>query len=272
MRRHWPTKQARRDMWVRTRGRFRKWSAKLSSAFQVGKEANMLVKYWMRKSVITVDAKDSMQEAGNRMKEYFVSLLPVLRDGKLVGIITDRDLKRAQASDATLLGMHELIYLISRIKCEDIMSKNPVTVPDDFTLEEAAERLLKNKISGAPVTDKAGRIVGTISQREIFKALISLTGLEKRGFSFAFDIEDSPGSIKKVTDVIREYEGRLLSVMTSYERARAGRRLLYVRAHSLDRGKMDEMLERLKEKSIPLYMVDHRDNERREFVESYRIG
>lgn len=232
----------------------------------------MLVKYWMRKSVITVDAKDSMQEAGNRMKEYFVSLLPVLRDGELVGIITDRDLKRAQASDATLLGMHELIYLISRIKCEDIMSKTPVTVPDDFTLEEAAERLLKNKISGAPVTDKAGRLVGTISQREIFKALISLTGLEKRGISFAFEIQDSPGSIKEVTDVIREFGGRLMSVMTSYERARPGHRLLYVRAYALDREKIDQLLATLREKSVPLYMVDHRADTRQEFVESYRIG
>jgi acetoin utilization protein AcuB len=235
-------------------------------------EAAMLVKYWMRKSVITVDAKDSMQEAGNRMKEYFVSLLPVLKDGELVGVITDRDLKRAQASDATLLGMHELIYLISRIKCEDVMSKNPVTIPDDFTLEEAAERLLKHKISGAPVADKAGRIVGTISQREIFKALVSLSGLERRGISFAFQIEDTPGSIKDVTDVIREFGGRLVSIMTSYERARPGHRLLYVRAYALDRDKMDQLLERLKEKSVPLYMVDHREDARREFVESYRLG
>ena len=136
----------------------------------------MLVKYWMRRAVITVNAGDSMQEAITKMKEYFVQLLPVLKDGTLVGVITDRDLKRASASDATSLDVHELAYLIAKITCEEIMSKNPITVPPDFTLEEAAALLLHHKISGAPVVeDNGGRLVGTIGQRDIYRALLSLT-------------------------------------------------------------------------------------------------
>ncbi|MBM4328171.1 MAG: CBS domain-containing protein [Deltaproteobacteria bacterium] len=231
----------------------------------------MLVKYWMRKAVITVNVGDSMQEAINRMKEYFLQLLPVLKDGKLVGVITDRDLKRASASDATSLDMHELAYLIAKIKCEEIMTKNPITVPPDFTLEETAALLLHHKISGAPVMDKGGRLAGVIGQRDIYRALLSLTGFEKRGLQLAFSIVDGPGSIKQLTDVIRNYGGRLVSVLSSYERAAPGHRLVYIRAYNLDRGQAPKMIEELKTKGTLLYLVDHREGAREEFAESERV-
>ncbi len=232
----------------------------------------MLVKYWMRKVVISVDVNDSMQEAISCMKEYRLPLLPVLREKKLVGVIADRDLKRASASDATTLSVHELAYLISQIKVESIMTKDPITVAPDDTLEEAAGILLKNEISGAPVVDHHGRIVGTIGQREIFGALVSLCGLEQRGVQFAFQVEDRPGSIKEVTDIIRGYGGRLVSILTSYERAPAGQRHVYVRVYNMDREKMPQMIAELKKQALMLYMVDHRENKRVEFVESSRIG
>jgi acetoin utilization protein AcuB len=231
----------------------------------------MLVKYWMRKTVITVDVSDSMQEAVRRMKEYFVPLLPVLEAGNLVGIITDRDLKRASASDATSLDVHELAYLISKIKAGDIMSKNPITVPMDYTLEETAELLLRNRISGVPVTDEKGRLAGTISQREIFRALIAMSGLAKRGIHFGFQLEDRPGAIKEVTDLIRQYEGRLVSILSSSERAPGGFRHVYVRAYNIDRTKLPKLTEELREKGSLLYMVDHRDNKRAEFLPSPRV-
>jgi acetoin utilization protein AcuB len=226
----------------------------------------MLVKYWMRKAVITIDVDDSMHEAMSRMKDYHVSLLPVLKKGKLVGVITDRDLKRASASDATTLEIHELLFLLSKVKAGEIMTKDPVTVPPDYTLEETAAVLFKNNISGAPVLDDHGRVVGTISQREIFKALISLTGLEKRGVQFAFEAEDRPGSIKEITDIIREYGGRLVSILTSYEKAPAGCRHVYVRAYRLDREKMPHLERKLGEKAKLLYVVDHRESRREEYI------
>ena len=232
----------------------------------------MLVKYWMRRAVITVNAGDSMQEAITKMKEYFVQLLPVLKDGTLVGVITDRDLKRASASDATSLDVHELAYLIAKITCEEIMSKNPITVPPDFTLEEAAALLLHHKISGAPVVeDNGGRLVGTIGQRDIYRALLSLTGFEKRGLQLAFNVEDRPGTIKQLTDVIRKYGGRLVSILSSYERAPSGHRHVYIRAYNLDRDQVPQMVEELKTKGTLLYLVDHREGTREEFVQSERV-
>jgi acetoin utilization protein AcuB len=222
----------------------------------------MLVKNWMSKKVVTVDANDSMEEAMRLMKEKEVQMLPVMKGGKLVGIITDRDLKKASASDATTLEVHELVYLISKIKVKNIMTPDPITIPFNYTVEEAAEILLHNKISGAPVVDGEGKIIGTISKEEIFKVLISLTGIEKRGVEFAFELEDRSGSIREVADVIRKYGGRMASILTAYEGVPKGYRNVYIRMYNVDRPKLPQLRRELAETATVLYMVDHRENKR----------
>lgn len=222
----------------------------------------MLVKNWMSKKVITVHVNDSMHDAMKLLKESDIRILPVMKEGELVGIVTDRDLKRASASDVTTLEIHELLYLLSEIKVKDIMTKDLVTVPFDYALEETAQVLLENKISGAPVMDQDGKIVGTITQTDIFRALVSLTGLSKRGISFAFMVEDRPGSIKDVADVIRKYEGRMASILSCYNSVPAGYRKVYIRMYNIDRARLPQLREELREKAALLYMVDHRENKR----------
>jgi acetoin utilization protein AcuB len=227
----------------------------------------MLVENWMNPKVITVDVSEPMLNATKLMKENKIRHLPVLRDGKLVGIITDRDLKRASPSDAIALEMHELLYIIDKIKVGQIMTRNPITVPCDYTIEEAAEVLMKNRISGMPVVDKEGKVVGTITQTDIFRVLLSLTGLAKRGIHFGFLLEDRPGSIKEVADVIRKFGGRMTSILSSHERAPKGHRHVYIRAYEVDRGKVSELKQELKKVAKKLlYVVDHKENTREIFV------
>ena len=225
----------------------------------------MLVKNWMSKEVITVDEDDSMQRATKLMKEKNIRMLPVMKKGRLVGVVTDRDLKRASASDATTLDIHELLYLISKIKVKDIMTKKPITVPPDFTVEETAEVLLDKKISGVPVIDQQGVLVGTITQTDVFRVLISLTGVGTRGFQFACQIEDRPGTIKEVADIIRKYGGRMVSILPSYEGVPQGYRKVYIRMHSIDRPRLQELKEELSKTAALLYIVDHRENKREIF-------
>ena len=225
----------------------------------------MLVKNWMSKGVITVDVDDSMSDATRIIKENNISMLPVMKKGKLVGVVTDRDLKRASASDASSLEIHELLYLLSKIKVKEIMSKDPVTVPPDFTVEETAEILMKNKISSVPVVDKGGQVVGVITQNDIFKVLISLTGIKNKGIHFALFLEDRPGSIKEVTDVIREYGGRMVSILSSYDRVEEGYRKVYIRFYGIDRSKLPRLKEEVKKKDALHYMVDHREDKREIF-------
>ena len=226
----------------------------------------LLVENWMNPHVITVDADDSMLDATKILKEHNIRHLPVLEKGKLVGIITDRDLKRASPSDATALEAHELLYLIANIKVREIMTTNPITVPYNFTIEEAAQILLQAKISGMPVVDKNGNVIGTITQTDLFKVLISLTGVGKKGVQFAFLLEDRPGSIKEVTDIIRSYGGRMASILSSYEKAPEGHRYAYIRMYDVDREKIGQLKEDLKKNAKMLYIVDSRENKREIFA------
>jgi len=226
----------------------------------------MLVSNWMSKPVITVDPNDSMQDATRLLKENNIRILPVIDRGKLAGVITDRDLKRASASDATSLEIHELLYLLSMIKVKDIMTPNPITVSLDFSIEETAQLLLKNKISAVPVVDSQGRLVGVITQTDLFRVLTHLTGVDKKGIQFAFTIEDRPGSIKKITDILRGYGGQLVSILTSYKNVLPGYRNLYVRAYQIDRTRLSQLQEDLKNAATMRYMIDHREKMREMYL------
>lgn len=226
----------------------------------------MLVRNWMNPTVISTEAQASMEEALHLMKENQIKTLPVFDREALVGVVTDRDLKRASASDATLLEIHELLHLLTRIKVRDIMSRNPITVPDTFTVEEAAEVLRDHHISGAPVMDAKGRMVGMISQNDLFNALMSLTGVKRRGIHLALEVEDRPGSIKDLADIIRRYGGRMASILSSYDRAPQGFRHVYIRAYQVDREKIGAMLEELQAAARLRYLVDHREKRREIFA------
>lgn len=222
----------------------------------------MLVRNWMSKGVVTIDINNSMMDATRKLREHHISMLPVVKKDKPVGIITDRDLKKASASNATTLEVHELLYLISNIKVKDLMTKDLITVPPDYTIGETAELLLDKKISGVPVVKKSGEITGVITKSDIFRALISLTGLKRKGTQFAFELEDRPGSIKEVSDIIRRYGGRMASILSSYDRVNEGHRKVYIRMYGIDRPQIEQLKEELREKAELLYMVDLRENKR----------
>ena len=219
----------------------------------------------MSKTVITADVNDSMNDVMSLMKKHDIGMVPVMKKGELAGIVTDRDLKRSSASDATTLEVHELLFLISKIKVKDIMTQDPITVPFDFTVEEAAEVLMENRISGAPVTDPEGRIVGTITKGDLFRVLISLTGVGKRGIQFAFQVKDLPGTIKDVADIIRHYGGRMVSILSSYEHMPEGYRKVFIRMYGVKRNKLPQLEDDIREKATLLYVVDHRENRREIF-------
>jgi acetoin utilization protein AcuB len=222
----------------------------------------MLVKNWMSRDVVTIDVEASMDDAIRLLKSNNIRMLPVTRKGRLAGIVTDRDLKRAQASDATSLDIHELLYLLTKIKVGQVMTKNPIAVPPDFTIEETADILMRNKISGAPVVDGSGELVGVITQHDLYRALIALSGFGRKGIQFAFLLEDRPGSIKEVADVVRKYGARMVSILSTYEGVPEGYRKAYIRIYGIDRDNMAGLKRELGEKAKLLYMVDHRDDVR----------
>jgi len=226
----------------------------------------MLVKNWMNSDFVTINIDDSMQEAIRLLKEYQVELLPVMDKKRLVGVITDRDLKEASASDATSLDAHEVLYLISKIKVKDIMSKEPITVHSELTIEETAQILMDKNISGAPVVDDDEAVVGIISKTELFRVIISLTGVEaKRGMQFAFKVEDRPGSIMDIADIIRKNGGRMESILSTHKDVPDGFRKVYIRMYNIDRDKTQQLMHELRDVADLLYYVDHMENKREIF-------
>jgi len=225
----------------------------------------MLVKDWMSKKVVTIDSGAPLQEAINLLMEHNISILPVMEDGKLVGIVTDRDIKRASPSDACLLDFQNIMYHVARKEIGSIMSKPPITVTLDHTIEETAELLLQNGISGAPVVGEDGSVKGVITKDDLFSALISLSGLSHRGVLFGFELEDRPGSIKEVTDVLRGAGGRLASIVSTYETAPEEFRYVYIRAFDLDPDSIASVQEEFRRRNVLLFKVDLSNNKREFF-------
>ena len=215
----------------------------------------MLVKEWMTEDPIVLDENASIMKAVQIMKEHSMRRIPVVRQNKLVGIITDRDVREATPSKATALDVHELYYLLSEIKVKDIMTPNPITIHADETVEYAAVIMLENRISGLPVVDDEGHVVGIITQTDIFKVLINITGIYYGPYQIAFEMDTQPGSISKVVGKIREHGGRIISILTSYEGMEPNKRRVYIRLSEMSQEDFEKLLEDLKQEFHVLYWV-----------------
>jgi CBS domain-containing protein len=131
-----------------------------------------LVKDWMTREVITISPKTTLPEAHRLMITKHIRRLPVLKNKKLVGIITRGDVRGAEASGATSLSIWELNYILSKLDIDKIMTRQPITIAPEATLVEAAQIMLKHKISGLPVVDKQGNLVGIITESDIFRRVV----------------------------------------------------------------------------------------------------
>lgn len=216
----------------------------------------MLIEDWMSKDVITVDAKHPLQKAVNLMKDHDIRMLPVMQDDRLVGVVSNGDVKKASVRDAAVMDVEDVLYRSYKLKVEDIMSPDPVTVRSDHTVSEAAEILLQHKISRAPVVDPKGNLVGVITQTDMFKVIMSLSGMGARGIQFGFYLKDQSGSINAVTDVIRSYGGSIASILSSYEKSPPGHRQVHIRAFNLDPRRLPELIKELQAGADLLYMVN----------------
>lgn len=215
----------------------------------------MLVKDWMTTNPITVTDETSMMKAIHLMKQHRFRRLPVLHQGKLAGIITDRDLKEASPSKATTLDVHELYYLLAELQVKEIMTRNPLTVSAEDTVEHAAQLMLEHTISGLPVLDGQGELVGILTQADVFRAFMHITGIQQGGVQFALRLEDRPGLIKEVVDLLRARGARFVSLLSSYATAREGFRDVYLRVKNLSPEAVEAARAELAGKYELLYVI-----------------
>jgi len=189
----------------------------------------MYVSNWMTAKVFTANTEDYLSDVLTLMQEKKIKHVPVMKNGKLKGILSDRDIKEYTPSKATSLDIYELHYLLAKTKIKDIMTEKVITTPPDAPVEVAAMTLLDKEIGCLPVLDK-GELVGIISDRDIYHALVDITGVRHGGHRISVTIEDRPGSIKEVADIIRKNGFHLQSILTSYENVKKGYRDVVIRA------------------------------------------
>jgi acetoin utilization protein AcuB len=225
----------------------------------------MLVMNWMSQPAITIDADDFAEDALRLIKKHEIHMLPVMQNGELVGIVTNRDIKRASFCDVLSENRKEDGNLLSGIKVKKIMTPDPVTVPYDHTLEETVEKFLVHNILGFPVVNQQQKMIGVITKSDIFQLILILTGYGKKGLQLGIEVQDRPGCLKEITDILRNYGGRISSIFSTHERADKGNRRLYIRVFEIDQPSLQHLKEVIKERATLLYIVDYNEKKREWF-------
>ena len=222
----------------------------------------MLVKEYMTSNPVSVDEDCSILEAAELMKKRNIRRFPVVRADELMGIVTDRDLRSAAPSQVVSFDaqerelMPELHSLLSGITIKEVMSREVITIHPEQTIVAAAQLMLEHRMSGIPVVGSQGQLLGIITETDIFKVLVDLSGVSSGKTTFAFQLEDRAGSIKEVADVIRKHGGLVASILTSHTLAAPQFRRVYIRIGDLPSEKLRALQEELREQSELLYVIE----------------
>lgn len=212
----------------------------------------MIVERRMRKNPVWVDEEDSMKKAIDLLKEKGIRHLPVLRDGeKLVGIVSDRDIKAASPSPATSLEIREIYYLLDKIKIKQIMTKKPYTVSMGTPVEEAALIMREKRIGALPVV-KDGKLIGIITETDILDAFLDAVGISRPGYRIEVALPNTPGQLFRIANLLNELDVNIVSVVTASAED-PGKKILVLRIET-NRYKVVKSL--LKKEGIELIASD----------------
>lgn len=157
----------------------------------------MLVKDWMTSAPETVSVSTPVMEALQRLREGGYRRLPVMDGHKLVGIVTDRDLKEATPSKATTLSIYELNYLLSKLTVKDVMKSPVISIQADQAIEEAALLMEEHRISGLPVLDGT-ELIGIVTITDLMRAVTTFLGLREGGNRVTVRVPDKPGVMASI--------------------------------------------------------------------------
>ncbi len=222
----------------------------------------MDIKQYMTANPITIDKDISVVSAAELMKETGVRRFPVVDNNELIGMVTDRDLRSAAPSQVVSFDEQErklfpeLYDLLKKIKVGEIMKTDVVSITSDRSVVKAADTMRKHRISGLPVIDAQNKLVGIITESDVFKILVDFSGMRMGKITLGFRLDDIPGSIKEVVDIIRVNDGRVAGIFISYPADEPGYRHVYIRIRDFDPEKFEKLENIVKEKFDLLCVVD----------------
>jgi acetoin utilization protein AcuB len=195
----------------------------------------MIVKSRMTSNPYTISPDATIAEALEIMRKNNIRRLPVVKNGKLIGIVTEREVLEVSPSKATTLSVFELNYLLSRTKVNTVMTRDVITVTPDTLLEEAAVLMRDNSIGALPVIQDE-KVVGIITETNIFDAFIDLLGFRDSGTRISVEVEDSPGILANVANVIKGF-GANITHLVVY-RSETGKSDIVIRVNTTDTDNM----------------------------------
>lgn len=215
----------------------------------------MYVRDRMSTPPVTITLGTNFQDALKLMQEGHLRRLPVVdQAGKLLGIVSERDLLHASPSPATSLSMWELSYLLSRLTVDKLMTSKVVTVRPDTPLEEAARLMVAHRIGGMPVVDEHRIVIGVITETDIFKAFVEMMGSGQPGLRLMLRVPNGKGVLAKLTSAISALDGNILSVGT-FGVADNGDATLLIKVSGVNQDQLVETLEALGDQVMDVRMV-----------------
>jgi acetoin utilization protein AcuB len=191
----------------------------------------MLVADVMQAAVVTITPKTSLPEAVRLAQHRGIRHLPVVEHDRLVGIVSDRDLKRAMASPATSLEVHELRYLLDAITVDEIMTHAVITVGRTFAIEEAARIMLKEKVSALPVTEQ-GRLIGIVTETDVLQLFVKGMGAGQPSSRIDVRLPEDTATLADLVHAVEDASVAISSIMTLGDRS--GHKDVVIRVRSID--------------------------------------
>ncbi len=205
----------------------------------------MLVQHWMTRDVVSVEADTPFLEVRLILKAKRIRHLPVLDRGKLIGVVSDRDLKQAAPSGATTLDVYELNYLLLKMTVRDLIKRDPITIKPTNSVEKAALLMHDHRIGCLPVVDDAGTLVGLITETDLLGVMVEILGYKDKGTRIAFEIPDSPEACQELVHVLRDFRLDFRSIVSTALHTRPGYRDFVIRVKG---EQADALIKQLKDK------------------------
>lgn len=173
----------------------------------------MFVKDFMTKETISISPDASIPNTAELMKKHKLKRLPVIDQGRLIGLVTEKDVAKSLPSPATSLSKHEINYLTEKIKVIDVMTKDVITTTADTTIEEAVMLMRHHDVGCLPVINQ-GKVQGIITESNVFTALTKQLGLNRAGLRITVEVVDRIGVIADLTALIKDLNLTLISLAT----------------------------------------------------------
>jgi acetoin utilization protein AcuB len=210
----------------------------------------LLVRDWMTENLVTLSPEASVAEALTLCRERRIRHIPILEEGRLVGIVSDRDLRDASPA----LGEPERARTLQEIRVADVMTREVITVDPQDSIENAAQQMYELKIESLPVVTEGAvadggsmvaeeEVLGIVTSSDVMRALVTLAGLPEPGCRIEVSVPNREGILAEVAGKIRDLEVDIFDVLSDPDR-RSGKRTLIFQLATADPSSVMQSLKR----------------------------